>query len=260
MRIIRGLATIGTLALGIALSGAARADSKIVQSTTIDAPQLRAMLQQLSPQQKAQMGKMSGGMGSMMSGAPTISTTYISGQKTRSDLGTLSFIINKGTHKMVLLNRATHVYQIQPYNPAPAGSGPASQMKASVKDTGQTKIIMGHRAHHYKITATGGMAGTIQGDSWAAPDIAAPASMGGMSGGPTAGLQGVYGKVKGMPLQLTMVISGGMTGTMTIKAAVKSITNTPLPASTFATPPGYKPGQVMGAMGGGAGMGGGMMQ
>jgi hypothetical protein len=96
----------------------------------------------------------------------------------------------------------------------------------------------------------------ISGDIWAAPDLPQP-SVSVLSAGPVASLQSQWKKIKGMPLQVLMTISGSPVGNTTVKVTTQAISTRPLPASVFAIPAGYKsvaPGaNRMGGMMGGMG-------
>ncbi len=232
MKISRTLPVAAILAL---LTGAARADVKITQATTIDNPQLAAAMQSMSPEQKAQMAKM--GMGGTI-----LSTTYISGGKSRTDVGDAnSVIVNKGSGQVTTLNRIAHTYSTQSY--AAVYGRKQQGVTASVTPTGKTKTILGHSCRDYRLTMTSPalQGGQISGDLWAATDLPRP-PIPTMAGGAGAALSGQWSKISGMPLVMTLVVSGSPAGKTTVTSRATAISTTPIPASAFAVPAGYKPG------------------
>jgi hypothetical protein len=241
MKISRTLSI--ALAVGV-LATTAGADVTVVQTATIDNPQLKAMMQSLSPEQKAQMAQF--GMGSTIT-----SKSYIKGTKSRTDVGKItSVIVDSATGKMISLNRVSHTYSTQPLN-AKAGRG----TKISLKATGKTKTILGHLCRDYKLNMTSPAASgamTITGDVWAAPDLPRLAAPPLGASGPAAAIAAQWGKIAGMPLQAVMVIGGSPMGRTTVRTMVHSVATTPLSASVFAIPAGYKPGPagMMPGMGG----------
>ena len=246
-------ACLASLALGGALlsvSGA-RADVKIVQNVAISNPQLDAMLQSASPEQKAQMARMG------LAGN-SVKTGYLSGRRSRYDLSALTSIIaDLNANKIYTLNRGARTYSAQTYS-ATAGRASGKGMNASLTPTGKTKRILGHvcRGYHLSLTSPSMPGSLISGDIWAAPDLPQP-SVSVLSAGPVASLQSQWKKIKGMPLQVLMTISGSPVGNTTVKVTTQAISTRPLPASVFAIPAGYKsvaPGaNRMGGMMGGMG-------
>lgn len=223
------LLTACTLA---SLGGAAHADLKVVQTTRFDSPQITAYLQTMTPQQKAQMAR--SGNPLFQSGAQQ-TALYTRGSRTRLDIGTLTYLADSAARQIDVVNRHTHTYSVQPYR-APS----ASQTTVTVKDTKQMKMIAGHLCRHYFTTATlASQPGTlIQGDIWAAADIAQPAALS-VGSGPFAALQSQFQKIKGFPLKSSLVVTGSPLGNTTVTTAVVSVSKSPLPASTFAVPAGY---------------------
>lgn len=216
-------------------ASAAHADLKVVQTTQISSPQLQAYLETMTPQQRAQMAK-SGNP--LLSGAPTRTVVYIQGDKTRAEIGPMIYILVPSTHNTAVLNPKAHTYTLQPYKaPALTGTG---KPQVTVKDTGQSKVILGHPAKHYLMKATlPSQPGTvIQGDVWAATDIPKPTML--ATGGPLASLQEQFSKIKGYPLRTTLVITGSPMGNTTVKSNVVSVSKAALPGSLFKVPAGYK--------------------
>ncbi len=230
--------TIRTVALAAALAAlsvaTAHADLKVVQTTQVDSPQLDAYMQTMTPQQRAQMAH----SGSLLGGGPQQSTIFVHGTQTRADIGGMTYLVNSATHQTVVLNRRRHTYITRPYQ-AP-GAGGASQIQATVKATGQTKMVAGHPARRYTMTATvPSQPGTIiRGDIWAALDVPQPAQIA-TGSGPFAAIQSQFRKVKGYPLKTSLAVTGSPMGDTTINSSVVSVSKAPLPASVFAIPAGY---------------------
>jgi len=228
-----------SVALAAALAAltisAAHADLKVVQTTQVDNPQLKAYMETMTPQQRAQMAH-SGNP--LLRGEPQQTVIFVHGTQTRADIGGMTYLVNSATHQTTVLNRRSHTYLTRPYK-AP-GTGATGQMQATVKDTGQTKIVSGHPARRYTMTATvPSQPGTIiRGDIWAALDLPQPAQL--TTGpGPFAALQSQFKKVKGYPLKTSLAITGSPMGDTTINSSVVSVSKALLPASVFAIPAGY---------------------
>lgn len=245
MKISRTLSVLGVVS---ALAVAAHADVKVVQAVTIENPQLKAAIQSMSPEQRAQMAKM--GLGGTI-----VSTVYISGKKSRTDVGpATSVIVDQASGKVTTLNRISHTYSTQPLS---RSVNQAKNVQSTVKSTGRTKVILGHLCRDYRVSllsAVGGASMKISGDIWAAPDLPRPAIAG---AGPLGALQGQWSKMSGMPLLTTLTSTGSAAGATTIRVAAQSVSKTPIPASTFTVPSGYKLGPAYASpmMGGGMGAG-----
>lgn len=231
---IRTLLTAGTLAAALAALtiSAAQADLKVVQTTQIDNPQLKAYLQTMTPQQRAQMSHSSN---PLLRGGPQTSTVYLRGSKSRAELGGMIYITDTSTHQTTIINRHKHTYSTVQTPPNAGG-----QISATVKDTGQMKVIQGHPSRRYAMRATlPSQPGTIiQGDIWAAQDmprLTLPAS----GPGPYAIMQGLLQKIKGFPLKTNLAVVGSPMGNTTVQSSVLSVSQAPLPASLFAVPAGY---------------------
>ena len=216
------------------LGGAAHADLKIVQTTRIDNPQLKAYQETMTPQQKAAMAH-SGNP--LLQSGPQLSALYLQGSRTRVDLGTISYLVDGAARKTEIVNRRTHTYTVQPYRTP----SPAAQTTVTVKDSGQTKVIAGHSCRRYFTTATlASQPGTIiQGDIWAAADIPQPAALA-TGAGPFAALQSQFQKIKGFPLKSSLTVTGSPLGNITVQTSAVSVSKAALPPSTFAVPAGYK--------------------
>jgi len=232
--VTKTLVTISTLAALAALSAAsaARADLKVVQTLRIDSPQLKAYLDSMTPEQRA---KMSRSGNPMFSGAPQVTTLYLRGSKSRADIGPTTYLSDAATHQTTVIDRRRHTYTTIQTPVAQVG-----QISATVKDTGQTKVIQGHPTHRYMMTGTmTSQPGTvIQGDIWAAQDLPQPTLPSG-SQGPLAVMQDLMRKIKGFPLKTTMAVTGSPLGSTTVSTSVLSVSKAPLSASMFAVPAGY---------------------
>lgn len=216
----------------LSIGSAAHADLKVVQTTRVDSPQLKAMEETMTPQQKAQMAH-SGNP--LYQGGPQLTSFYTQGTRTRVDLGAITYLVDSAARKTQIINRRTRTYSVQPYRAATGGKS-----TVLVKDTKQTRVIAGHLCRHYFTTSTlASQPGTlIQGDIWAASDIAQPAALSAGSG-PFAALQSQFQKIKGFPLKSSLVVSGSPLGNLTVQTSVVSVSKSPLPASTFIVPAGY---------------------
>ncbi len=230
--------TISGLAALTALTGpAARADLKVVQTLRIDSPQLKAYLDSMTPEQRA---KMSRSGNPMFSGAPQVTTLYVRGSKSRADIGPMTYVSDAATNQTTVINRRSHTYSTMPTPKSSAG-----QISATVKDTGQTKMIQGHPSHRYAMTATlASQPGTvIRGEIWAAQDLPRP-TLPASGQGPMAVMEGLLRKVKGMPLKTTLAVTGSPLGNTTFTSSVVSVSRASLPASVFAVPAGYMKGSM----------------
>ena len=216
----------------LSVCGAAHADLKVIQTSKIDNPQLKAYEDTITPQQKAQMAK-SGNP--LFQSGPQQTALYVQGVHTRLDIGPVTYLVNSASRQTDVINRRTHTYSVQPYR-APA----AGQISVVVKDTKQAKLIAGHLCRHYFTTATlASQPGTvIQGDIWAATDIPQPEALSAGSG-PFAALQSQFRKIKGFPLNSSLTVTGSPLGNTTVVTNVVSVSKTPLSGSLFTVPAGY---------------------
>ena len=225
-----------TLAIATAIASPALADMKIIQVTTIKNPAQEQMLKRLSPEQRAEAAKQ--GMG-----APIRSVTYISGSHSRVDVTGMTTLSDTATKTLYMLNNETHQYSKTPIN-SPNG---AASPNATVQKTTKTRTILGHLATLYHLTMNAGGMGTMAADVWAARDLPQPPVP--PVGGPAAAVAAAMRKINGMPL-LVVMHANSPYGEFTITSTIKSISNGPIPASTFKIPAGYKPAPA------GAGVGG----
>jgi len=227
---------LSTLAVATAIACPALADMKIVQVTTIKNPAQEQMLKKLSPEQRAEAAKH--GMG-----APIRSVTYVSGPHSRVEATSMITLSDSSTKTLYMLNTETHQYSKTTLGAA----GGQGALNATVQKTTKTKVILGHLATLYHMNLTAGQAGTMAADVWAAGDLPQPPAP--PVGGPAATIAAAMRKIKGLPLLVVMQAASPY-GNFTITSTVKSISNNPIPASTFQIPAGYKPAPA------GAGVGG----
>ncbi len=229
-----------TAAALLGVCSAAHADLKVVQTSKIDNPQIKAYEDTMTPQQKAQMAK-SGNP--LFQSGPQQTALYVQGVHTRLDIGAVTYLVNSASRQTDVINRNTHTYSVQPYH-APA----AGQISVVVKDTKQTKLIAGHLCHRYLTTATlASQPGTvIQGDIWAATDIPQPEALSAGSG-PFAALQSQFRKIKGFPLNSSLTVTGSPLGNTTVQTSVVSVSKAPLSSSLFAVPVGFTKAAAQGA-------------
>ena len=234
------LTILSLAALAAIAVPAARADLKVVQTLRIDSPQLKAYMDSMTPEQRAKMGR-SGNP--LLSGAPQVTTFYVRGGKSRADVGPMTYVSDSATSQTTVINRRSHTYSTM-QTPSGASTG---QVAATVKDTGQKKVIQGHPSRRYLMSATlASQPGTvIQGDIWAAQDLPQP-SLPASGQGPFAVFQSLLKKVKGFPLKTTLAVTGSPLGSTTITTSVVSVSKAPLPASAFAVPAGYAKSTAMG--------------
>lgn len=225
---------ISTLAVGLAALtvSAARADLKVVQTLKIDSPQLKAYMDSMTPAQRTQMSR-SGNP--LLSGGSQVTTLYVHGSKSRADVGPMTYLSDSATHQTTMIDRRKHTYATVPMPAAAAG-----QITATVKDTGQKKVIQGHPSRRYAMTATlPSQPGTvIQGDIWAAQDLPSP-TLPASGQGPMAVMQNLMHKVKGFPLKTTVSVTGSPLGSTTVTSSVVSVSQAPVSASMFTVPAGY---------------------
>lgn len=240
----------------LTLGGASQADVTVTETTTIDSPQLRAMLKQMPPEQRAMVARMGGPMSGMLSGQPTAMTIYVSGDRSRADVGALSVISSASSRKTTVLNRQTKTFTTQT-NGAAAGAA-MNGARAQVKDTGKTRTILGYPARLYHVTLsnittpqTGAAPMNMAMDIWATKSLPSVAGATPALPGPAGMAQAQMKRIQGLPLLSVVSLTGGPTGPVKITTAVKSVKKTLIPASAFAVPAGYKPAPTPTPMTGG---------
>jgi hypothetical protein len=226
MHLRTSLFAIAAAAVAIA---PAFADQKVVQVTTIKSPGQESMLKRLSPEERAEVAKQG-------FGRPIQSVYYVSGSHVRVDTSGYTILIDNGKKTQTVVNRATHRYVTRPFDPNTV-SGDNAQ--ASVKNTGKSKNLLGHRTTLYQVVLQNvGTPGTTTADIWAAPDLPRPETIN--ITGPAASMMGALHKINGMPLLVT-VHAVSAYGPIDVRSVVKSISTSRLPASVFKIPAGSKP-------------------
>ena len=106
----------------------------------------------------------------------------------------MTTIVDTAAHKIISVNRATRTYSTSVYSP----NAMAGQVQATIKDTGQTKSILGHPARHYLLSMTSAQmpSGRIAGDVWSAQDLPQPPAAA-FSGGPAAASRACSARSRG---------------------------------------------------------------
>ncbi|MCW3061913.1 MAG: hypothetical protein JWQ02_3734 [Capsulimonas sp.] len=232
----------GFLLLTIAAAAAAqpaRADLSIVQTTTIDAPGVKSMLSEI-PQ--ASRAPLLGMISPMLTGAPWITTTYLKGQRMRTDMGQTTTVINADSGNQFTLNRQTQAYSVGPYDPFQKAAG---TMTCTITPTDQTQSMLGRTVRRYAVTMTSSVlpSSAIQGEIWAAPDLPTP-PVPGFTDGTAAAMQAEMSKVKGMPLAYRLVYHNTPAGDITLTSYATQIREDTLTASTFTIPSSYHKGMT----------------
>lgn len=208
----------------LAIVSTARADVKIVQSTTIKTPQQAAMLQRLSPDERAEVARQG-------IGAPVKSTTYISGTHVRIDIANYTTLVDTAARSMTIVNRQSHQYEIRPLSTPAPGS-------ATVTKTIKTCTLLGHRATLYIVTVQTNGNVYATGEVWAASDIPKPPPV--SVSGASASMIDALHQIDGMPL-LVNVHAETSEGGADVTSAVKSISTAQIPANVFKIPAGCHP-------------------
>ncbi|BDI31164.1 hypothetical protein CCAX7_32150 [Capsulimonas corticalis] len=225
------------LTVAAAASQPAHADLQVVQTTTIDAPGVKSMLAEI-PQ--AQRAPLLGMLSPMLTGAPWITTTYLKGQRLRTDMGQTTTVVNAESGNQFTLNRQTLSYSIGPYDPFQKAAG---SMTCSITPTSQTQQMLGHPVRRYAVTLTSSVLpnSPIAGEIWAASDLPTPPA-GGFIDGPAAMLQSEMSKIKGMPLAYRLVYRNTQAGDITITSYATQIKQDTLAATAFMIPSSYHKG------------------
>ncbi len=226
------LAACALTFVGMVGAAAAHADLRVVQKTTIQNPQLTAMVQSMSPAQRAQMAQ----TGGLFSGGPVTLVISTHGGEARVDFGKQTTLFNAATRRVTTLDRAAHTYTTSAF--APQAGAP---VQATVRDTGQSKMIDGHRARRYTVALSGPQleGGQLTGDVWSAPDLP-PLPTALFASGPAAALQGLFHSIKGLPLRINVLVTGTPIGTTAVQSSALSVSVKPLSPSVFRIPAGYR--------------------
>lgn len=218
---------------------ACRADVMVVESTVINAPGIRAMLDQIPESQRAMLGK---ALSPMVMGQPWVTTTYMQGSRMRTDMGETSVIINTSSGHSATINRQTQTYAIGAYDPVQKTAG---QIACRIEPAGKTSMILGHKVDGYSVTLTLSVLPNcpVTGVIWAAPDLPTPPPSG-FTGPVSAGFEAQMAKVKGLPLSYQIDFKNTPAGDISIESNAVSISDAPLTAAVFDIPSGYHQGKV----------------
>lgn len=221
------------LAAGVVCGPApARADIAMSMHMSIDMPALR----QMPADKRAAMDKY------------LSSTIYIHGKKFRYDNALVSVIVDRQAMTTTTVNKLSKSYSVTPFDPSaarmmmPGGSlssaGPLKGYKMA--DEGNAGVYLGHKVRRYLLTEQLALpnAGseTIRATILSAQDLA-PADMASYASLSSS----MPGKahMNGFPLKMSMTMTGGSMGTMTMAMQATSISTSPIPASVFEVPAGY---------------------
>jgi hypothetical protein len=217
----------------------ARADLVISESTVIDCPGMKTMLQEVPEASRAPLLKM---LSPMLTGTPWVTTTFLKDNHLRTDMGQTTILVNSESGNQVTMNNLTHTYSIGPYNPFQKAAG---DMTVHIYPTSQKASMLGHTVVRYMITMTSSILpkSQIGGDMWAAPDMPTPPSMG-YTGGFAGGFQSEMSKVKGMPLAFRLVYTNTEAGDRSVMSYATSINSSPIELSEFRIPDDFHKGNV----------------
>lgn len=213
---------------GLAMSSA-HADVKLKMHMTMDSP----MMKNMPPQAKAMMDKFMN------------MTEYFAAKKTRVDSYMINMITDMSAEKMFMINNNAKKYSVTKLDAAkmkammsgnggPMGGPNIEKTDVKITETGNTKVILGHKCKEYIITAKMKMQQqdmTTKSSVYSATDL-------GMDN-PYAESQGDT-KVSGIPLLIKTDISGGMADGTSVTMTATELSTDPIPASTFEVPSGYK--------------------
>ena len=133
---------------------------------------------------------------------------------------------------MIILGRHERLYSVQPY-PDPYDLNPLRKDKVQVKDTGTTRMILGHRCRDFRLVVKTSKHFTWIGDVWSATGIPYPHALGMHD---TAGFRG---EVPGTPFELHLKFLGH-NGWVYSDMVISSINSTSLPSMVFSIPRGYR--------------------
>ena len=233
LAITTALATFG-IALGV------RADTTIVAAATFNWPY---MTKSYSPQLHETL-RHSGQ--DVFSGQPMVIKLSIKGTKSRMDVGSQIILVDRQKKKYTTLDMNSHTYIVRPEI-----SGSSSRAGIDIlHDTGQTKIILGHIAHHYVIKSAGA-ARNISSvtDIWVALDLPQFPELAAVSG-PAPMVNTLWKRLPGTPLLIVLKAKQAQYGEMTYRWEVKAVSQKKLPATLFKIPKNYKLTSLSGMPGG----------
>jgi hypothetical protein len=170
-------------------------------------------------------GAMAEQMGDMLKGQlPEKMITYYRGNKSRSDIGESSVIVDAEGGSMYLLNPSLQTYQKAPLQ-APKEGDP----QPKVTKTKEKTKILGHAVEKY-IVEVQTEQGPMKMEVWAAPNFRVPETLN-RANGLTRGA-----KVEGLPLRISMEVPGI---DLKITFLATQLSQTPPDESFFRIPEGY---------------------
>jgi hypothetical protein len=238
MKIVAALA-LAAVAISIPSGVPVRADLVISESTVINCPGMKSMLQEIPDASRAPLLKM---LSPMLTGAPWVTTTYLKDNHLRTDMGQTTILVNSVTGNEVTMNNQTHTYSIGPYDPFQKAAG---NITCVIQPTSQRATMLGHVVNRYLVTMTSSVLpkSQISGDIWSAPDLPTPPSIG-YSGGLAAGFESQMSKVKGMPLAYRLLYTNTPCGNISVMSYATSIDTALIPYETFRIPDSFHKGTV----------------
>ena len=215
----------------ILATGVARADLKVVQTTTLTNSQYAAMRDSMTANQKAAAHR--AGMDLMM-GIPQTNTIYISGQHFRFDQSEHHFIADTRANTITSVDIATKSYRLAPLTVQ------STNFTWVVTSDKKHRNLVGHPASLYSIKGSSVTfpGEVITGKIWAADDIPIPTPA---STGLPAQFVSILQQVKKWPLLMDLKVTGAPSGQIVLSSKTVSVSKAPLPAATFRVPAGYKP-------------------
>lgn len=207
------------------LASTARADIMVKSALWMDQNDWKAWQQALSVDERAKLEEndlffRNGGSRMVM---------YERGKQARVDLTGSTVLVDPSGARTVI-NLEAGWYAVVPSS----SQSQQSNYQVSVQKTHETRVLLGHPTHLYKITLVGnGFA--VAANDWIADDIPFDNLMG-QSNVPW--MDSIWGKINRLPLWSTIVIAVGE-HTIKLNYLVQSVSTKPLPADTFTVPAGY---------------------
>src|SRR5579862_8101921 len=164
MRLSYIVASLFTMVLLLSAIPYALADVQVLQTVHIvqtlpDTPAYRNM----PPQQRKTMEQ-------AMTKPPYQITTSQHGKVTRMDYGGYYELANPGKPTFLIISASDRSYIVQRWTYFLDNAGVAP-MKVTVKRTGKTRTIQGHRCQEYLVKTVPGQPGVLTADLWTAQDI-----------------------------------------------------------------------------------------
>jgi len=220
--------------------GSAMADLTVVQKVFVDYSKMRINGKPVTQDQLSAIKPLVG-----VNGSDAVAS--YSGKKAKLATTMYTAIYDMDANTATALMPTTKQYMKTPINSGMIAKMTAG-MQTSTKDLGETKMILGHLTHLYKIFAKNQMM-SCEGYAWVAPDINDTNAFQSVMQ-----TQGGFSGVKGLALKTTVTVNITIMGsvvTSTTSTDVTSISTDPIPASTFDIPSDYKEmnmGAIMGNM------------